>query len=212
MNHKVRKLFADSQIKMRLNADQDEFVQNNMELLNDAVSSFNQAMDMMLDEKSRYAPRYRDKNWAATTLNGFAVGLIRDKHPSRMRYKNGCWSYYGSKAIVKFKKLDDKFLPGNVKTDNAELERHQKALFSDSSWPIIYVGYSVNKAMTEITGCYAVCIDNWKNVKWIIDLDDVVSQQVTNVTMPIDPVVDRAVEYKEPLVKAKAGKQRKANE
>lgn len=212
MVHKGKTLFADSQIKRRTTADQDEFILNHKELLIEVVSVFNKSMDMMLAEKSHHPPKYRDKTWAATTLNGFVVGLMRDKYPREMKKEGGNFCFLGKRAILKFKKLDNHYLPGNVRTDKANLERTQMALFDEPGWPIIYLGYTVNKSFTEITGCYAVCLDDWERIRWICDLDEIARQNNSGKILPIVSPILGQHEKSEPLVRAKIGKQRKANE
>lgn len=212
MVHKEKTIFADSQIKKRMTADQEAFILNHKELLIEVVSVFNKGMDMMLTEKSNHSPRFRDKTWAATTLNGFVIGLLREKYPREMKCEGGNYSFYGNKAILKFKKLDNHYLPGNVHTNKAHLERTQMALFDAPSWPIIYVGYTVNLSFTEITGCYAVCLDSWERVRWITDLEDIATQYESTRTLSIVHSIVQTQEKTEPLVRAKSGKQRKANE
>lgn len=210
MRYKVNKLFDDSQTKKRVSAEQDEFERNHLELLMDAYEAFNEAFKLMLEEKGRHKRLYRNKNWPANTLNGFAVGLIYEKHPSYMKPDNGSFIYMGRKAIIKFKKLNDNYLPDNVKTRKVTLERTQRAFLEEVDWPIIYVGYRLNRSFTEIVGYYAVCVDNWNNLLWITDLEELYNRQFNNerLIQPVSPTVSPA----RTLVRVKAGKQRRVNE
>jgi hypothetical protein len=210
MLYKRIQLFEDSQIKKRISAEQSDFVENHHELLLYSFDVFNKALEMMLKERTSYPIRYRGKNWAATTLNGFVLGLIQDKYPSEMKSDNGSYLFLGNRAIIKFKKLNDDYLPDNIATKKVTLERTQRAFSNEIDWPIVYVGYKLNVSQNLMTGYYAVCIDSWNHIQWITDIEDLYynnsqSAPVVNITPPPQPIDLN-------LVRVKEGKQRRVNE
>jgi len=187
---KENELFANSQMQKRKTPEQEDFEYENLDVLGYAVKAINQALEMMHKERELYPFSYRGKNWAATTMNGFVQGIMLDKYPDRMKSFWGSYSYVGVKSLLKFKKLNDKFIPENIKTEKVDRERNQQALLFETNIPIIYIGYTVDKTMDEITGCYAVCLDDWDRLIWVSDLTDISDTSSNGYQIVTDPVVN----------------------
>lgn len=187
---KGNELFANSQMQKRKTPEQEDFERENLDVLVYSVEVMNQALRMMHKERELHPFSYRGRNWAATTLNGFVQGLMLDKYPSRMKSFCGSYSYVGSKSLMKFKKLNDKLIPENIKTEKVSRERNQQALLFEANIPIIYIGYTVDSTMDEITGCYAVCLDDWDKIIWVSDLTDIADTSDSGLQIVNDPVLN----------------------
>lgn len=187
---KENELFANSQMQKRKTPEQEEFEFENLDVLGYAVKAVNLALEMMHKERESYPFSYRGRNWAATTMNGFVQGIMMDKYPDRMKSFFGSYSYVGVKSLLKFKKLNDKLIPENIKTEKVDRERNQQALLFETNIPIIYIGYTVDSTMDEITGCYAVCLDDWDKLIWVSDLTDIADNCNNGFQTVIDPVVN----------------------
>lgn len=201
---KEKQLFADSQMRKRKTPAQEDFERENYEVLSCAVDVINQALELMHNERGIHPKRYRGKNWAATTMNGFVQGLMLDKFPDKMKSVFGSYSYYSSTSILKFKKLTEKLIPENIKTEKVDRERHQSALPFETNIPIIYVGYTVDSTMDQITGCYAVCLDDWDKIIWVSDLNDLADSSNNRQEIeinPIDTTETKLVKLKAPAIK-----------
>jgi len=205
--NKENELFANSQMQKRKTPEQEEFEKENLDVLGYSVKAVNQALELMHKERELYPFSYRGRNWAATTLNGFVQGIMLDKFPDKMKSFFGSYSYVGSKSLLKFKKLSDKLIPENIKTEKVDRERNQQALLFESNIPIIYIGYTVDSTMDEITGCYAVCLDDWDKLIWVSDLTDIAEASGNGRQIVIDPVVNGP---EISLVRLKKAEERKA--
>lgn len=205
--HKEKQFFSDSQMRKRKTPAQEDFETENYDVLVYSVTAMNQALEMMHKERESYPYRYRGKNWAATTMNGFVQGILLDEFPHKMKSVFGSYSYVGSKSILKFKKLSDKLIPENIKTEKVYRERNQQALPFETNIPIIYVGYTLDSTKDEITGCYAVCLNDWDRIIWISDLNDIANASGNVRQIVVDPIVT-VTETK--LVRLKRSEKQKA--
>lgn len=165
-------LFSDSQVRKVKPPEQKEFEINNRELLTFSANAIEKAMKMVKEEESKYPKHYRGRNWHSTNLNGFLQGLIIDEYPRQMKCEQGSYVFYAKESRIKFKKLSEKFIPDNIQTQNVTRDRNQMCLFDTTTKPVVYIGYTLNESRDQITGSYAVCLDNWDQIKWITDLSD----------------------------------------
>lgn len=192
MSFKSTQLFANSQMKKRKTPEQEDFETEHKELLVYSANAINQALIMMHKERETYPISFRGRNWAATTINGFVNGLISKKYPDKMKQDFGAYSYCGSSAILKFKKLSDKLIPENIKTEKVERERNQLSFQFETNIPIVYIGYTLDSTMDQITGCYAVCLDNWDRKIWVSDLSELTISSVFSNVENTNPINNQA--------------------
>lgn len=172
---KENKFFSDSQVRKVKPPEQEEFETNNRELLTFSANAIEKAMKMVKDEESKYPKHYRGRNWHSTDLNGFLQGLIIEKYPHKMKCEHGSYVFYAKDSRIKFKKLSNKLIPDNIQTQNVVRDRNQMCLFETTTKPVVYIGYTLNETRDQITGSYAVCLDNWDQIKWVTDISDFTS-------------------------------------
>jgi hypothetical protein len=92
-------------------------------------------------------------------------GQVKDGPNDRIMFsRNGKYCIY-------FKKLNDRKMPSNVRTEYAELVAYQKTIPGGDKMPIVFVGYTVDEGWEELTGVYAVYIQDNKRV-WVTTIDD----------------------------------------
>ena len=90
---------------------------------------------------------------------------------------------------IYFKKLDNKYRPGNVITQHSTSIIRQLALpFYDDQSTIVFIGYQVDKTWSNILGVYAVNILD-KKMEWITDITNFGSNYEMSDINIIDPVI-----------------------
>jgi hypothetical protein len=192
---KVIKLFDVTKFESRKTAAQTEFEELHKEDLKEFLKIIRKAFEMTKTESKQKARHFKNRNYNATVMSGNIIGLIREQFPNEVKEGPNDRAMFSrnGKFCLYFKKLNDRKMPNNVKTEYAELVAFQKTLPGGDQMPIVFVGYTVNEEWSEIAGVYAVYIQDNKRV-WVTVIDENNADD-SNVPMvggePIDPVAPK---------------------
>lgn len=185
---KLNTLFDFTKFERRKTLEQQEFEQNNKQLLIDFKNSVPECLkDLHKKIFASIEPIDQDKNLPATAMNGFLSGQFKRKYPhycykaTKQRFK----LYIGDVSIY-IKKLDEKSkLPSNIPTDES-LKIFNQLTDSDSDDGCnIFLGYTVTDDWSRITGIYAVCLKG-DVLLWKTDLNNFEEDSLTPI-IPIRP-------------------------
>lgn len=198
---KLVTLFDVSKYETRKTADQEEFEELHKADLQEFLKVVHDAFLMTKKEGKKKPQHFKNKNYNATVMNGNIAGLLREKFPDQV--KDGLndrlmFSRQG-KFCIYFKKLNERKMPSNVRTEYAELVAYQKTIPGGDKMPIIFVGYTVNEDWSEITGVYAVYIQDNKRV-WVTTINDDANSGDAGMPVvdikPVKPVVPKVARVK----------------
>lgn len=205
--HKGNQLFPDYQMIKRENPSQMDFEQvfaSDNKLIGEII---NDSFEMMKSERMNRPPHFRNRNWHADTMNSNIQGKLIDQFGGLVKMQGGRFFLKMNGKILYFKKLGSKTKkPSHITTRNAtKLMNNYATLFEEPN-PIIWIGYCVDSSWTNLTGIYAVAIDE-NEINWISDLSnynsDLSEVYSINKNGPdIDPVSKPLVTIKTMLAKA----------
>lgn len=168
---KLNLLFDFSKFEKRKSADQEEFEQQHK----DELPIFNQIMgmafEMLTEESSRKARHYKGRNYHAELMSGNIRGLLLDNFPNWVKVGDHDRIMFCKKGThcLYFKKLDDRKMPNNIRTEYVELVAYQRTIPGGERTPIIFIGYTVDDMWTQLTGVYAVYIEDNKR-RWVTEI------------------------------------------
>jgi hypothetical protein len=164
--------FEFSNSGKRKTPKQKQFEKTNMSLLlkfKEHVAEAHQKLHRNIF--TEFTPAAMDKNLPAVAMVSYLrLFMIRDfpqlcgyATPSRFKLKtvDSNWVY--------LKKLDERFRPQNIETDENERIIHQVTSDRSDKGANIFFGYTEANQYGEITGVFAVCIDGDEEV-WRIDI------------------------------------------
>lgn len=145
--------------------------------------AFYKAVSLYEKEIIATPPNARGRGYEAAVLNTKIIQCVMEVFPDYSKfgkYKRFTMRLNG--YIFFFKKLDNRNLPMNIKTNHTSLleNQQQRKLFDssdDGSEPILYFGYNKN-GLGEIINPKLVYIDEGK-LQWQITENDIVSN--TNI-------------------------------
>lgn len=204
---KGNQLFPDYQMIKRENPSQVDFEQvfsSDIMFLGEII---NDSFEMMKRERMDRPPHFRNKNWHAGTMNSNIQGKLFERYGGLVKTKDGRFFLQLNGKILYFKKLDRKTKkPSHIKTWNSNKLMNNYATLFEEANPIIWIGYCVDSSWSNLTGIYAVSID--ENVtNWITDLSNYNSDSsevypINNIGPDLDPVSKPLVTIKPRLEKA----------
>jgi len=194
---KLTQLFDSSKYEKRKTADQEEFEKLHKRDFPMWKEIMHEAFKMTKEESSRKQPHFKDKNYHATVMSGNIQGLLKERFPNEVKigaHDRLMFSRKG-KYCIYFKKLDDRKMPNNVKTEYVELIAYQKTIAGGDKMPIVFVGYCVDDEWFDLTGIYAVFIDDNKRA-WVSIIDDNATGNSGGVSVignkPIAPIAPKS--------------------
>lgn len=203
---KLYALFDVSKFETRKTADQEEFEELHRGDLQEFAKIFKEAFSMMKEESADKPQHFKNKNYHATVMSGNVAGLLRENFPNAVKdgpHDRLMFSREG-KFCLYFKKLDGRKKPSNVRTEYAELVAYQKTIKGGDKMPIIFIGYTVDDSWSELTGFYAVYIDNGKRV-WVTTFSDESDSSNGTPVVDIKPIEPVAPRTRVARVKRKTG-------
>lgn len=190
-------LFDPSKFEARKTADQQEFEDMHKDDLAEFRNIMEQALEMTEAESKKKRPHFKNKNYNATVMNGNISGLLRERFPGFVKDGPNDRIMFSRKGkyCIYFKKLDSRKMPSNVRTEYAELVAYQKTIPGGDKMPIIFVGYTVDDNWSEITGVYAVYIQENKRV-WVTIINEGNAAESAMPVIGIRPVAPVAPKAK----------------
>jgi hypothetical protein len=170
---KIGLLFDVSKFESRKMAAQEEFEELHKEDMKEFLKIFQEAFEMTKAESKSKARHFKNKNYNANVMNGNIAGLLLERFPNEVKEgpNDRVMFSRNGKFCIYFKKLDDRKMPSNVRTDYVELVAFQKTLPGGDKMPIVFVGYTVSDDWSELTGVYAVYIQGKKR-EWVTIISD----------------------------------------
>lgn len=170
--NKGNQLFPDYQMIKRENPSQMDFKQvfsSDIKLFGEIIT---ESFEMTKSEKQKRPPHFRNRNWHANTFNSNIQGKLIDQYGGLVKLQGGRFFLKLNGSIFYFKKLDSKTkMPSHIKTRNANKLMNNYATLFEEANPIIWIGYCVDSSCSNLTGIYAVSIDE-NAINWITDLSD----------------------------------------
>ena len=169
-------LFDLSDLEKRKTANQQDFENQNLDLLTAFAGMVNRSFERLNSEiLSTVELTSRNKHLKAIAVNGFLMGELIQSFPeycraaTKVRFNlktpTGEWIYV--KKL--FEDKNKKRRPKNASTKNNTKIYHQLSDSETDTCSNVFLGYTALDDMTAATGYYAVCIDGETEL-WVSDL------------------------------------------
>jgi hypothetical protein len=190
---KVSTLFDTTKFEQRKTADQSEFEEVHKDELPVFYQLISEAFEMTKVDSSQKRQHFKDKNYHAVLMSGNIRGLLLENFPGFVKEgaNDRIMFCKQGKFCIYFKKLDDRKMPSNVKTEYSEMVAYQKTIAGGEKMPIIFVGYTVKDDWSELTGIFAVYIEGHQR-KWVTVInkpDD--KANLTIIANPVNPAAPK---------------------
>lgn len=153
----------------------------------DYASVVQEARRQLLEYAQTKGPNYIRRNFMPDNMYCNVVGLLYDRYPDLMfeDQENCAYLKLAQDIRVYPKKLNDKYLPGNIITNHVKSKYGQELFNDDTKIHVLYAGFVLEKEdwMLDFKGVYASYINDYypKKAAFIIDLDDMAKPQILGV-------------------------------
>ncbi|WP_375579069.1 hypothetical protein ABWH96_18955 [Marivirga tractuosa] len=194
--------------KRRRLATQDGCLLDLQEELPIMFKAFSEAFEAFEKEISQTPPMARARGFEASLLNSKMIQSIQDNFPNNWKFgKYKRFTLQKNGYTILFKKLNNKNMPMNIKTNtvNAIAQQEQLSLFDDNSLvanPILYFGYKKSN-IGSIVDPKLIYIDDNK-LKWIITADDIVTTKNSEIEEAFEETEMDLPKIKEDVKRKKA--------
>lgn len=168
---KVQYLFEMNKLLVRPTPEQSDYEFKNLEVLKSFELAVNKGFEQTLIDSKGKDPLSMNFSWFSNTMNGNVLAAFARLHPTLVRptgRKNHCIIMHGTYECY-IKKLNKGLVPSYNHSDTTEAMVQQMALPDQDPRPVIFLGYTLNKDNSMVTGVYAVCIKGSDRV-WVTDI------------------------------------------
>ncbi|MBE7171484.1 MAG: hypothetical protein INR73_12890 [Williamsia sp.] len=176
------------------------------ELLNEAPIDFSSIIQLaqkltLLDAELK-SSNYKQRNFMAENMYGNYVGLLYDNYPEMMHTDAEDRPYVKLAEDVRIypKKLNEKYLPSNIKTDHVKKLDSQQLSIDDKKIHVLYCGYILTDQIwpNKLKGCYISFVNTYypSKIEWVLDADDFRKGKIIELPIHVQQIEERLVSAK----------------
>jgi hypothetical protein len=191
MKTNVQYLFDMHKLLRRPTPDQGRFEEANFEFLKEFVECSYDGFEQTKIEAREKPPLSMNFSWFAHNMNGNVLAAVARDYPEAIKY-TGRHNYSinlppNYECYIK-KLKEGSLLPSYNHSVTSSAMCDMLATPTQKLTSVIFIGYTLDKNNSAVTGCYAVCIKGNEKI-WVSDLTCLRRPQigVANTSTPITP-------------------------
>jgi hypothetical protein len=171
----------------------------------DLAGIINLAHKLTLLDGELKSSNYKQRNYMAESMFGNMIGLLYENYPQMMNLdiEKRPFLKLADDVRVYPKKLNEKYLPGNVVTNHVLALRGQELFQDGSQIHVLYGGYVLHDEVwgNQLKGTYISYVNEYYPTKteWVLDLEEYRKNIDISLPYHIQEIEERLVRAKNNL-------------